>query len=712
MPAGNTGAMPLIGLDAIVLDSETTGLDPKKANIVELAAVRLVGGKLDTGAPFRSLVRPPQPIPPTSTAIHRIDDAAVATAPGFAAVWPALAAFTGDSVVIGHAVGFDLAVLKRECEAAGIVWRRPRSLCTGLLAQVAAPDLAGYSLEQLAAWLGLAGFAGRHSALGDATMTARIFLALVPHLRERGIRTLAEAEQASRGLGEALAGQHRAGWVEAVTAPAPESDLAAQRIDTYPFRHRVAAVMSAPVKGIAAEATVASALQRMTGEKVSSLLVFPVGGDPTDLRPDRTGIVTERDLMRAVAAQGPAVLNAALDTIARRPLHTIRADAFVYRAVSRMNRHGIRHLVVVDAEGRICGMVSARDLLRLRANEAIGLGDALESADDVATLARHWADLPRVAAALRAEGIAGLEIAAVISDELAALTRRAAVLAERRMQDAGHGAPPCPYALAVLGSAGRGESLLAMDQDNAIIFAEGGPDGAADRWFAQLGGIVADILHEVGVPYCKGGVMARNAQWRGSLATWRARVEGWIGRSNPADLLSVDIFFDLRAVYGATALGETLWRDAFAMARGEVGFAKLLAEAAGTVAPGLTLFGRLRTEGGRIDLKMAGLFGIVTTARVLAIRHHVVERATPERLKGIGALGIGSDADLGALIDAQGTFLDLILAQQIDDIAHGLPPSNRVAARPLSRRDRARLHTALAAVRHLDELTRALLFRG
>ncbi len=84
--------------------------------------------------------------------------------------------------------------------------------------------------------------------------------------------------------------------------------------------------------------------------------------------------------------------------------------------------------------------------------------------------------------------------------EVGALTRRATVLAEERMAAAGLGPPPTRYAMMVLGSVGRGESLLAMDQDNAIVFAEGEPDSAADRWFAALGGHAAAILHEVGVP--------------------------------------------------------------------------------------------------------------------------------------------------------------------------------------------------------------------
>jgi DNA polymerase-3 subunit epsilon/CBS domain-containing protein len=168
----------------------------------------------------------------------------------------------------------------------------------------------------------------------------------------------------------------------------------------------------------------------------------------------------------------------------------------------------------------------------------------------------------------------------------------------------------------------------------------------------------------------------------------------------------------MRGVHGDAALAERLWREAFDAARGEIGFAKLLAESAGEMTSGLNFFGGFKTQAGRINLKRAGLFGIVSTARVLAIRHHVVERATPARLAGIKARGVGAGHDLDALSEAQATFLDLILDQQIDDIEHGIPPTNDVAVKRLSRRDRERLRAALSSVAHLEELTRDLLFRG
>jgi DNA polymerase-3 subunit epsilon/CBS domain-containing protein len=57
-------------------------------------------------------------------------------------------------------------------------------------------------------------------------------------------------------------------------------------------------------------------------------------------------------------------------------------------------------------------------------------------------------------------------------------------------------------------------------------------------------------------------------------------------------------------------------------------------------------------------------------------------------------------------------FLELILAQQVEDIDHGTPTSNAVAVNRLSQRDKARLHQALRAVEQLDALTRDLLFKN
>lgn len=704
------GAASLLSLDAVVIDTETTGLDPRKARVIELAGVRLSAGKLIDGGSFRQLLRPAdESIPAETTRIHGIDDAIVAKSPLFVDVWPRINRFLGQAVVVGHTVGFDLAVLKRECDLAGLPWIRPRTLDTRLLAQIAAPELAGYSLEQLAAWLGIDA-ADRHSALGDAITTARVFLALVPKLRDHGIRTIAEAERACLALTSVLDDQARAGWIEAVEAPArTDAERTLKRFDSYAYRHRSRDIMRIPLF-VGSDASVHNVLERLASEKISAAYVrrYTAAGG---VKATEAGIVTERDLLRAIARFGAAALDLPIGQIMSQPLAAVPADAFVYRAIGRMNRLKTRHLGVVDESGCVVGALSARDLLRLRASEAISLGDEIDDAADAHALAVAWAKLPRVAESLLAEGLSGRDIAEVISHELGALTRQATVIAEGTMRERGQGEPPCGYAMIVLGSAGRGESLLAMDQDNALIFERGEPEGEEDRWFAALGVHVADILHEVGVPYCKGGVMARNPLWRGSVATWRSRIDNWVMRSNPGDLLSVDIFFDLRAVCGDGSLAVVVRQAAFDAAEGQVAFAKLLVEDI-RIPASLKFFGGIRTEGGRIDLKAAGLFGLVAAARAAAVRHHVMNRSTAARFAGVKALVHVSETDIDGFVEAQGVFLDLIVSQQVEDIAHGTPPSNAVAVKRLSARDRDRLHRALEAVSAIDELTPDLLFMG
>ena len=717
-----SSATPLVAVDAVALDTETTGLDPSKARVIQIGAVRIRDGKLVDDATFDVMVDPGTPIPAATSAVHHIDDTMVAGKPSFADVRADLEAFIGGAILIGHSIGFDLAILRREYLRIDEAWRQPRSLDTRLLAQVANRTLPDFSLDMLASWLGV-DIADRHTAVGDARATARIFLELVPKLRADGVRTVAEAENACRKLTQVLDEHMRAGWVDPVVSPSQrDAEKTLARIDSYPYRHRVRDVMTSPPLIASETMSLQEAVGMMMQKKVSSLFLAPPdrvpdvgkrGGQGRDADgPDvgEIGIVTERDVLRAVADDGPKALAQTVSAIMSMPVAHVPADAFVYRAVGRMSRMGVRHLAVADDEGRLVGALSARDLLRLRASEAISLGDEIDAAGDVPALAKAWARLPMVSASLVAEDISSHDIAGVISRELGALTRRAAVLAEKNMVKAGKGDAPCSYAVLVLGSAGRGESLLGADQDNAIVFAEGDPDGPEDRWFAEFGKRLSVILHDVGVADCPGGVMARNAAWRGSLDTWRGRIGDWVRRSRPQDLLNVDIFFDMRAAHGDAGLARTLMEEAYELGHAVPSFAKLLAEAVTDFKPPLTFLGGIKTEAGRVDLKLGGLMPIVASARVLAIRHRIMHRATQHRLESAIALRIGGEPDLQQMMRTHGLFLGHVLRQQLADIDEGKPLTNAVSLKRLPRHEADALRDALSRLTHIDDLLRDLLF--
>lgn len=693
---------PLVALDAVVIDTETTGLDPAKARVLQIGAVRIVRGRLLDTPALDIKINPGVPIPVETTRIHGLDAAMLQDAPPFEAAFPALAEFVGAAILIGHNIGFDSAILERETELCGARALDNRMLDTRILGEICFPRLGGFTLDRLASHLGLPA-SNRHNALADARLTGEVFLALLPSLRAHGIRTLEEAEFACRRMTAVLDEYNRAGWHEPVRARNGMPQILG-RIDAFPFRHRVRDVASMPPAYVGPSARLDATIGMMADKGISSVFVSAVEGELAA----PVGIVTERDVIRLIGNHGAAGLNLPVGEIASRPLQTVPADAFIYRAIGRMERLHIRHLGVVDEDGAMIGALSARDLLKLRASDALALGDAVDSAEGTGDLAAAWSRIPRVARRLLDEGVTAGEVAAVISREIGAMTRSAARDAEARMIAEGHGPAPAPYAVLILGSAARGESLLIPDQDNATIHA--GSDPAADIWFLRHGALMNAMLDTIGIPLCKGGVMAGNAIWNGNLDTWRARVTGWTETVDPEDLLAVDIFYDFRHVDGDPVLAATLRTQALAAAHTARPMIKLLANQLQNWSPPVGFLGRITLENGRVDLKKGGLFPIVAAARCLCLSHGIAARGTSERLAALKAEKVGAEVDLDMLAAAHTLLMRLILEQQLTDIALGLPPSTRVEPGRLSRTEQAALKDCLGSLDVAPTLVRDLLF--
>jgi DNA polymerase III subunit epsilon len=120
----------------------------------------------------------------------------VAHQPTIAQVLPAFHAFAADTVLVGHNVAFDMRFLQLKEAPTGIVFSHP-VLDTLLLAAVAQPNQPSQRLEAIAQRLGVS-LLGRHTALGDALVTAEVFLKLLPLLADKGIVTLGEAIAAAQ----------------------------------------------------------------------------------------------------------------------------------------------------------------------------------------------------------------------------------------------------------------------------------------------------------------------------------------------------------------------------------------------------------------------------------------------------------------------------------------------------------------------------------
>jgi CBS domain-containing protein len=474
------------------------------------------------------------------------------------------------------------------------------------------------------------------------------------------------------------------------------------RIDSFPYRHRLSDIMTRPVTLLSPSATLAEAAARMDRDRISSVVVEGAPGMAA-------GIVTERDVLRLVARAGAGALDRPLAAVMSSPVETLPPDVFVYRAIARMDRLGIRHLVVAEADGTVVGMITARGLLRQRAGRALALGDQIVTAPDAEALGAARAALPALARGLLAEDVPPATVAGLLSEVLRDMIRRSADLALAGLALAGAGPPPAPWCLLALGSAGRGETLLGPDQDHAIVHA-GTPDDT--HWFRTFGRAIADRLHAAGVPLCKGGVMASEAAWCHDAEGWDAVVGAWVRAARPQDLLSVDVFFDFRPVAGDPALADALRARALEQARGSIGFLKNLAAELDGYAPPLGWFGGFRLQNGRLDLKATALFPIVAAARVLALRHGIAATGTAARLDALAAGGHLPPADGRRLRAAHRLALGLVLNQQLVDAGEGRVPSSRVDVRALDPRLARQLRAALRGLAPVATMVRDGLAEG
>jgi polyribonucleotide nucleotidyltransferase len=190
------------GGEFVIVDVETTGTDPKMADLVEIAAVRVKGNAIVDR--WSTLVNPGRPI--MGNQMHGLRDADVAKGLTPSEAAREALAFIGDAPIIGHSVGFDLAFL----EAAlgdGTRFEQGRYLDTLTIAREGYPDLENYKLPTLSNFFGIE-LAQAHRALPDAEATANLLITFAKDLPAR-LSTLREsianAVRATRSGGDSKA---------------------------------------------------------------------------------------------------------------------------------------------------------------------------------------------------------------------------------------------------------------------------------------------------------------------------------------------------------------------------------------------------------------------------------------------------------------------------------------------------------------------------
>lgn len=456
-----------------------------------------------------------------------------------------------------------------------------------------------------------------------------------------------------------------------------------------------------PLAALTPDTALAAAIARMAAENLSAVAVVDPAGR-------LVGILTERDVLARVSAAAvpPATVAEAMTA----PVHSVAKDDRLYSAIGFMRRHRLRHMPVVDDGGCPVGLVTLHAALAASSGRLIGDIDQLTHETSLAGLAQVKQAQARLAADLLEEHVPAPEIQALVAQINNDLHGRimTLLLAER-------GPPPVPFTLIVMGSGGRGESLLGPDQDHGLILDDY-PDEAharIDPWFIELATALEQALAQTGFALCKGNVMSSNPVWRKTRAQWRRQTEIWVARRSEQFMLLADILLDFRAVHGRADWAEELRAWLTALVRASPRFLERLFAIQADHRAALGLFGRFLTERGdparrgSIDLKLHGSLPLAEAIRLTALRHGIPAPGTLARLDGLAAAGALDEAEARDLALAFGTITELQLRAQIADIHAGRPPSNHLAPTRLARREREGLRAALALVNKFRDRVRA-----
>jgi DNA polymerase III epsilon subunit family exonuclease len=162
----------LANVTFVAFDTETTGVNPKRDRIVEIAAVKYRNGEVIGEKNW--LVNPGRTVPRWAQRVHGISTEMVQDAPSFAKVYPEFLAFVEDAVLVAHNAPFDIAFINEELDRTQLK-PPPNAVIDSLgLFRKWFPDLKSHSLQNVADHAEVRQDAF-HRALADSMYVALIF---------------------------------------------------------------------------------------------------------------------------------------------------------------------------------------------------------------------------------------------------------------------------------------------------------------------------------------------------------------------------------------------------------------------------------------------------------------------------------------------------------------------------------------------------------
>lgn len=433
-----------------------------------------------------------------------------------------------------------------------------------------------------------------------------------------------------------------------------------------------------------ADTPVYQAAKTMADNKVSCLFVKNkeqrIIGYVTD--------ITLRDNVVAARASADQPVANVMDN----PIVSISAQAYVYEAILMMFRTKTRYLLI-ENNGQYIGFASRNRLLADQTQSPMAFIQSVKLAISTDELKRRWEHVPEMVIQLLNRGL----YAEIVNQVITTVSDTIALkVIENVIEEMGP--PPAKFVFMVLGSEGRKEQTLKTDQDNAIIYEDKANEHREEvrKYFLSFATKVSERLNYIGFSFCTGGFMASNPKWTHSLSHWKRNYLSWMQESVPETVIKFSTFFDCRCLYGDISIMQEL--QAFLDEELNKPQEKLffhMAKNALQYEPPLTFLKTIRTftvgEQEVFDIKKT-MTPITDLVRVYALRNHVFEVNTGERLKALREKEVFTETAYQELMQSYYFLMNLRLKKQATQIMYDkTEPTNYIDPRSLTKIERLTL---------------------
>ncbi len=472
------------------------------------------------------------------------------------------------------------------------------------------------------------------------------------------------------------------------------------------FSKSIADIMTSRVITCSPSDNVRQIASIMYNNNVSSIVVADEG------KP--LGIITDGDFVSRILQGADIQHNIFLSAkdFMSSELITAEPDEQSHAAFLLMVKHRIKHVLVVDNDGNLIGIVAMRDLIRSRETGSFAIVHRIETSNTIEEVSRLSPEVDQVLQALLVEKATVAEITSLITEFYDRITRKIIEIAENKMCEDGYGPAPVPYCWISMGSSGRKEQYARTDQDNGIVYADVDQkdEKKVQEYFLMLGEKIVSGLERYGFKRCNGGVMANNVKWCRSLQNWRENIERWLLELQPENVRMMTIFLDFRYVYGDRNLYFLLKKYVITKFRKSSKALNFLVQDNLLKKVPLTLFRKIQTERSgehrnHINLKTSSSVHLVDCTRVFALREGLHETNTFERMKQISERNILKQKDACQLATAYETLMMLRIRDAMTKMRKGQEPDNFINLKNLTYRDYSMLKEALIMVNRLQSIT-------